>query len=311
MRRYLLQRLLTFPLVLLGMYACAVLLVMAAPGEGLESGEKDLPPEVLAERRVAFNFDQPWYRRYFLTWPRRLLIEGDLPSFQYDDFNVVDILRSSLPVSMELGVLALCLAIALGVGAGVISAARPGTLLDHACMTLSLIGISLPTFVIGSGLLMVFALWLRLVPVGGWGAPSQTLLPAVTLALPYAAYISRLVRMALREAASEEFVRAARARGLSERRILLDHMLPHALLPVLSFLGPAAAAIFTGSFVVEKIFAIPGLGIHVVESLHNRDQPLILAIVLLYGVFLAAFNLLVDLAYGWIDPRIRVGATAP
>ena len=310
MRRYLIQRLLSFPLVLLAMYACAVLLVMAAPGEGLETGEKDLPPEVLQQRRIAFNFDQPWYQRYFVTWPRRLLIDRDLPSFQYEDFNVVDILRASLPVSLQLGVLALSLAVVLGITAGVISAARPGTLLDHACMTLSLIGISLPTFVVGSGLLMLFALWLRLVPVGGWGRPAQTLLPAITLALPYAAYIARLVRMAMLEALSEEFVRAARARGLSERQILLDHVLRHALLPVLSFLGPAAAAILTGSFVVEKIFAIPGLGIHVVESLHNRDQPLILAIVLLYGVFLAAFNLLVDLAYGWIDPRIRVGAQA-
>ena len=153
-----------------------------------------------------------------------------------------------------------------------------------------------------------FAIWLHAVPVGGWGRPAQAILPAFTLALPYAAYIARLTRSALIDVYAEDYIRTARAKGLSEVRVLFDHALQNALLPVLSYLGPAAAAIFTGSFVVEKVFTIPGMGTHVVESINNRDQSLILATVMVYGVFLASFNLIVDLLYGVIDPRVRVGA---
>ena len=164
------------------------------------------------------------------------------------------------------------------------------------------------SYIVGAVLLIVVALWLRIVPVGGWGRPSQALLPAITLALPFAAYIARLTRSAMLDAFSEDYIRTARAKGLSEWRVLLDHALRNALLPVLSYLGPAAASIFTGSCVVEKIFTIPGMGTHVVESINNRDQSLILATVMVYSVFLASFNLIVDLLYGVVDPRIRVGA---
>ncbi len=297
-----------FPVVLLVVYGGAVLLVMAAPGEGLESGEKDLPPEVLAEKRKAYNFDQPPLERYFWTWPKRLVWDHDLPAFQYEDWTVVEIMRSALPVSLQLGVLALGLAVVIGVLVGVVSAARPGSLLDHLSVGLCLVGVSLPTFVVGAALLMVFALWLRAVPVGGWGRPMQALLPAITLALPYAAYIARLTRSGMLDALGEDYIRTARAKGLSEFRVLLDHALRNALLPVLSYLGPTAAAVFTGSFVVEKIFTIPGMGTHVVESINNRDQTLILATVMVYSVFLATFNLAVDVLYGFVDPRIRVGA---
>jgi oligopeptide transport system permease protein len=200
------------------------------------------------------------------------------------------------------------MAILLGVGAGVISAVRRGAWLAHVSSAAALVGISLPTFVVGAVLLIVVALWLRAVPVGGWGRPSQTLLPALTLALPYAAYIARLTRTALLDAYGEDFIRTARAKGLSETRVLFEHALPNALLPVLSYLGPAEAAIFTGSFVVEKIFAVPGMGTHVVESINNRDQSLILATVLAYAALLATLNLAVDLLYGLVDPRIRVGS---
>ncbi len=308
MLRFALRRLLMFPLLLVAVYACAVLLVMAAPGEGLEQGEREFSPEVLAQKRIAFNLDQPWWERYFWTWPKRLIWDRDLPAFQYEDWTVVEIMRSALPVSLQLGVLALGLAILIGVGTGVLAAARRGTWLDRLSIGLSLIGISLPTFVTGAVLLMIVGLWLRAAPIGGWGRPSQAILPALTLALPYAAYIARLMRSALLEAYAEDYIRTARAKGLSETRVLLDHALPNALLPVLSYLGPAAAAIFTGSFVVEKIFTVPGMGTHVVESINNRDQTLILATVLVYSTFLVAFNLIVDLLYGVIDPRIRVGA---
>jgi oligopeptide transport system permease protein len=318
MLRFILRRLVAFPLVLLAMYAGAVLLVMAAPGEGLEAGEKDLPPEVLAQKRVAYDYarvddagrivDVPWWERYFWIWPRRLIWDQDLPAHQYEDWTVVEIMVAALPVSIQLGILALAAAIAIGVGVGVISVAARGRWLDHATVGLCLLGVSLPTFVVGSGLLMIFGLWLGVAPVGAWGRPSEALLPALTLALPYAAYIARLTRAALLDAYSEDYIRTARAKGLPERRVLLDHALRNALLPVLSYLGPAAAAIFTGSFVVEKIFAVPGMGTHVVESINNRDQSLILATVLVYGAFLASFNLIVDLLYGVVDPRIRIGA---
>lgn len=310
MLRFALRRLLTFPLLLLVIYGTAVLLLFATPGEGLESGQRDLPPEVLAQKRAAYNYDQPALQRYFWTWPRRLLWDRDLPAHQYEDWTVVEILRSALPVSLQLGLLALSLAIILGLAAGAVAVAFRGRWLEHIAVGLALIGISLPTFVIGALLLVVFGLWLHAVPVGGWGSPSQALLPALTLALPYAAYIARLTRSSLLDAYSEDFIRTARARGLSETRVLLNHALPNALLPVLSYLGPASAAIFTGSFVVERIFTIPGMGTHVVESINNRDQTLILATVMVYAVFLASFNLLVDLLYGLVDPRIRVGARA-
>ena len=311
MLRYAARRLLAFPLLLLVIYGSAVLLIMAAPGEGLESGEKDLPPEVLAQKRVAYNYDQPWWQRYFWTWPKRLIWDRDLPAHQYEDWTVVEIMRSSLPTSIQLGVLALSLAILLGVAGGTCAAAFRGRWLEHVSVGLCLIGISLPTFVIGAVLLMVVALWLGALPVGGWGRPSQTILPAVTLALPYAAYIARLLRAALLDAYNEDYIRTAHAKGLSEARVLFDHALRNALLPVLSYLGPAAAAIFTGSFIVEKIFTVPGMGTHVVESINNRDQSLILATVMVYAVLLAIFNLLVDLLYGVLDPRIRVGAAGP
>jgi len=308
MLRYTLRRILTVPLVLFVVYAAAVLLVMAAPGEGLETGEKDLPPEVLEQRRRALNFDQPWWQRYFWTWPRRLVVDGDLPAFRYPDWTVVEIMQSALPVSLQLGVLALGVAVLLGVGAGVVSGAWPHSWTDRATLLLTLLGVSLPTFVVGAALVIVFGLWLRLVPVGGWGQPTQALLPALTLALPHAAYIARLTRGALLDAYAQDYIRTARAKGLPESRVLLDHALRNALLPVLGYLGPGAAAIFTGSFVVEKIFNIPGIGTHVVESINTRDQTLILATVLIYSTFLTVFNLLVDLLYAAVDPRVRVGA---
>lgn len=306
MVRFIARRLLGFPVLLLAMYGGAVLLILATPGDVFDAGERALTPEVLAEKRRAFNYDQPWYLRYFWTWPKRLIWDGDLPAHQYEDWTVVEIMRAALPVSLQLGVLALTLALLLGVSVGVASAAGRGRWWAHVATALGLIGISLPTFVVGTALLIVVGLWLRAAPVGGWGGASQALLPAVTLALPYAAYIARLTRGALLDAYREDYIRTARAKGLSETRVLLDHALRNALLPVLSYLGPAAAAIFTGSFVVERVFAIPGMGTHVVESINNRDPSLILATVLVYGAFLAGLNLAVDLLYGVVDPRIRV-----
>lgn len=344
MVRFALYRLLTFPVVLLAVYTAAVLLVLAAPGDGLETGEKALPPEVLQQKRIAYNFDRPvergaagqvpspahgavagaatdgadnaaaavepvpWWERCYWIWPRRLVWDQDLPAMQYDDWTVVDIVRAALPTSLQLGFFALVLALLLGIGAGFVSARARGSLLDHVALGLTLVGVSLPTFVVGAGLLVVCGLWLKLAPIGGWGRPAQVWLPALTLALPYAAVIARLTRSGLLDAQAEDYFRTARAKGLSVTQALARHALPNALLPVLSYLGPAAAAVFTGSFVVEQIFRVPGMGTHVVEAIRNRDHTLILATVLIYAGLLSALNLLVDLLYGWLDPRIRVGA---
>lgn len=307
MLRFVLRRLLTLPLLMLAIYGGAALLLVAAPGESLDTGARDLSPEVLHQRRIAFNYDQPWPVRYFWTWPRRLLWDRDLPTQHYQDWTVFEIIRAALPVSLQLGLITFALAVCLGLTVGVLAAVCHAGWFDRLAMAATILVVSLPTFVIGALLLIVFGVWLRWTPVGGWGAPGQALLPAITLALPYAAYIARLTRTAMHDALREDYVRTARAKGLPGWRVALDHALPSAMIPVLSYLGPTAAAVFTGSFVVEKVFNIPGMGTHVVEAIHNRDEPMILATVLVYGGLLAVCNLVVDLLYGLVDPRISVG----
>lgn len=305
---YALQRLMLFPLTLFLVYSGAVLLVLAAPGDPLESGLRDLPAEALEAKRRAYNYDQPWWQRYYWTWPKRLFWDGDLPAHQYEDWTVAEILRASLPISFQLGAVAFGLAVTLGIGVGVLAARYRGGWIEALTLAFTLIGVALPMFVVGALLIIVFGVWLRWAPVGGWGGPGQVILPAIALALPYAAYLARLTRAALLDASAEDYLRTARAKGLTRTQALLRHALPNALLPALSYMGPAAAAIFTGSFVVEKLFAIPGMGTHVVESINNRDQSMILATVMVYALLLCTFNLTVDLLYGAFDPRVRIGS---
>jgi oligopeptide transport system permease protein len=304
MAAYILRRLLYFIPTLLAIYTVAFLLMHAAPGSPFVQ-EKGLPPEVLEARKAEFYLDRPILEQYVL-YVRDLVTLRGHSSIRYPNRNVIhDILAPAFPVSLSLGICALGLAVVVGTAAGVISAARPRSPADYLCMTGAMIGISQPSFVIASLLLALFALVLRWLPVGGWGSPSQMVLPAAALAALPAAYIARLVRTGMLEVLSADFIRTARAKGLAERRVLLDHALRNAWLPVLGYLGPATAAIFTGSFVVEKIFAIPGVGTHFVDSALHRDHPLILATVLLYASLLVVFNLAVDLGYVWLDPRIR------
>ena len=304
MAGYILRRLLYFVPTLLAIYTVAFLLMHAAPGSPFVQ-EKGLPPEVLAAREAEFHLDQPIWKQWLLYGRDLVTLRGHT-SIRYPNRNVIhDILAPAFPVSLALGICALGLAVVVGTAAGVASAARPRSAVDSAAMAGAMIGISQPSFVIASVLMLVFAVALRWLPVGGWGSPSQIILPAMALAALPAAYIARLVRTGMLEVLSADFIRTARAKGLAERQVLLDHALANAWLPVLGYLGPAAAAIFTGSFVVEKIFAIPGVGTHFVDSALHRDHPMILATVLLYAVLLVAFNLLVDVGYAWLDPRIR------
>ncbi len=308
MTTYALQRLLQVPLVLFAVYAISVLMVAITPGDPLATGERELTPEARRAKEIKYNYDEPALKRYFYTWPiERLLIQRNLPAHRYEDWTVPEILAASLPVSLQLGLFAFCLALTGGTVVGIVSAARRNTWLDYASVALAMVGVSLPPFVIGAALLFVFSLWLGVLPVGGWGQVRQVVLPAVTLSLPFMAYIARLTRAGMLDVIDQDYIRTARAKGVSRSRVLLAHAFKNAFLPVLSYLGPAAAAILTGSFVVEKIFTVPGMGTHIVESVSNRDQTVVLATVLVYSAFLVLFNLLVDIAYGFIDPRIRLG----
>jgi oligopeptide transport system permease protein len=234
-------------------------------------------------------------------------VRGDFgPSMWYPEWSVNEILVNALPVSITLGVMALTLAVLAGVGVGAMAAVYRGGALDWLSLSIVLIGISLPSFVTASLLLLLFSVQLQWVPVGAWGSLTDPLLPAVALSLMPMAYIARLTRVAMIDVLSSDFVRTARAKGLSRPIVIWKHCLRNAILPVLSYLGPAAAAALTGSFVVEKVFNINGLGQHFVNSVLNRDRTLILGTVMVYSLFVLAFNLLVDIGYALVDPRIEI-----
>jgi oligopeptide transport system permease protein len=243
---------------------------------------------------------------FFGIYMKRLIVEGSLgPSVKVQGRTVEALLRPALPVSVTLGLLALLIASASGLVLGVRAGLKPSSFSDYASIGLSAVGLSLPSFVIGAVLIVVFGLKLRWFPVAGWGGYRELVLPSVTLALPYTAYIARLARGGTIEVMNEDFIRTARAKGLSETAVVLRHALKGALLPVVSFLGPAAAGIMTGSFVVETLFGIPGMGQWFVRGAINRDYSVVLGTALVYASLVTAFNLAVDLAYAWLDPRIR------
>lgn len=305
MRRLFFSRLLQAPLTLLAVYTITFLLAWALPGSAAMTDETRRPsPETLAALEARYNLHDPVSFYFGYAW--RVLTRADFgPSLRYTDWTVNEILAGSLPVSVTLGALAVIMAVAIGVPAGVIGAARPRSVRAAAALGLALVGVSVPTFVIGSGLLILFPVWLGIGRVGAWASPADAVLPAFTLALPIAAYIARLTRIGMAEALESDYVRTARAKGLSEFRILYRHALRNALLPVVSYLGPAAAGATTGSFVVEKVFNIPGLGQHFVSAVLNKDLFLIMGVTLVYATMLIGLNLCVDLLYALADPRIR------
>ena len=305
MTRLLASRLLQLPLILAVVFVVTFTLAWIVPGDPLQRAEgRKPPPQVQEAMRRQYNLHSPWA---FATSYLGRVARGDFgPSLQYQDRTVNDILARSLPVSATLGAAALAVGLIVGVLAGAIGALRPGSLLDVGSLAVALIGVSLPSFVTGTVLLVVVAGWLAWAPVGGWGGPMNLILPALTLGAAPAAYIARLTRLGLADVMASDFVRTARAKGAGHYRVLFRHAMKVALLPVLSFLGPAAAAAMTGSFVVEKVFDIPGLGEHFVNAVLNKDQFLILGVVLVYATMLIVFNLVVDLAYAFVDPRIEL-----
>jgi oligopeptide transport system permease protein len=279
-------------------------LMYLAPGSPF-AGERVAAPQVEAALRAHYGVPAS-ATEFFGVYMERLIVDRSLgPSLKVQGRSVGELLAPAIPVSVGLGLLALALAVTAGLALGVAAALRPRSALDQAAMGAALLGISVPNFVIGAGLVVVFALQLGWLPVAGFGGPRHLVLPAITLAAPYAAYVARLARAGMLEVLQQDFVRTARAKGLSEPAVILGHALRGALLPVVSFLAPAAAGILTGSFVVETLFGIPGMGPWFVKGAINRDYSLVLGTALFYATLVALLNLAADLLYGWLDPRVR------
>jgi len=285
--------------------ALSFMLTRLAPGGPFDE-EQALPPEIRANLEAAYGLDQPMHVQ-FGRYVRGLL-HGDFgPSFKFRDFTVGELIAGGLPVSLALGAAAMLLALALGLPAGTLAALSRGRALDRTVMAFAVAGISIPVFVVAPLLALVFGIWLRWLPVAGWeaGRPADMVLPVVALALPLVAFIARLMRGSLLEVLRAPWMRAARARGLPERTVILRHALPAALLPVVSYAGPAAAAVLAGSLVVETLFGLPGMGRHLVQGALNRDYTLVMGMVIVYAALMIALNLVADLLYAWLDPRIR------
>ncbi len=300
-----LSRLLTALPTLFVLVTLAFFMMRAAPGGPFDS-ERSLAPEIEAAIEAQYHLDEPLIRQYLHYLLD--LSHGDLgPSFQYEGYRVTELIAAGLPVSALLGGLALCLAVVVGVSIGIVAAQRRNHLIDHVLMTLSALGICIPAFVVAPLLILAFAVALGWLPAGGWSAGQwrDVLLPVLALALPQLAYVARLTRTSMVDVLQAPYVLAARAKGLPTRQILLRHALRPALLPVLSYLGPAAAALITGSVVIEQIFSIPGLGRYFVQAALNRDYTLVLGVVLVYGALIVLFNFVVDMLYGVLDPRVR------
>jgi len=290
--------------VLLVVASLTFILVRIVPG-GPFDADKNLPPEIIANLNAKYHLDKPVPEQYFLYLGR--LAQGDLGvSYKYVNRTVNDILADAFPVSLQLGTISLTLAVLIGVPLGAIAAVCRGRKEDVIAMFLSTLGISVPGFVIGATLIFIFAIKLRVLPVGLWESPWHVVLPAVTLAFSPAAYLARLTRASVLEIVEKDWVRTARSKGLSQWNTVLKHILRNSLIPVVTVLGPLTAIVITGSFVVEYIYAIPGMGRFFITAVMNRDYDLILGTTLVFAVLLIIANTFVDLAYQFLDPRMRI-----
>ena len=283
-------------------------LLRLAPG-GPFDGERRLPPSVEANLRAAYNLDAPLPAQYFTYWKN--LLSGDLgPSFRQKDFSVNDLIKAGLPVSLGLGASALGLALLMGLSIGITAGLKPGSMLDSWLMAFSNINIAIPTIVLAPVLILIFSVALSWFPAGGTGSIWHFILPSIALSLPYAAAVARLIRGSVAEVRNLPYVTTAKAKGLNRIRVVRKHVLPIALIPLISYLGPAAAGLLTGSVVVEQIFSLPGIGRYFVEGALARDYTLVMGVVVVYSAAILLFNFLVDITYGWLDPRIRANMQA-
>ena len=290
--------------VILVVITATFFLVRAAPG-GPFSSEKAVSPQVQAALEAQYKLDLPMHEQYFGYLYD--LLRGDMgPSFKYPGRSVDELIFQGLPVTAELGLYALIIAVIIGTLAGVMAALKPNTAQDYVPMSLAMVGICMPSFLLGPLLVLVFGIWLGWLPVSGWGdSPGDKILPSITLGAMYSAYIARLSRSGMLDVMSQDYLRTARAKGLPEHIVVIRHALRGGLLPVVSYLGPAFAGLLSGSFVVETIFQIPGLGRFYVQAAFNRDYTMILGTTTFLATLIVAFNFLSDVLAAWLNPRLR------
>jgi len=305
MTRYAIRRLLGAIPTLFIIITIAFFMMRAAPGGPFDK-DRQLPEAIEKNMLAHYNMDQPLWGQY-LDYLGGIVVGDFGPSFKYRDFTVKELIVTGLPASLRVGGTAMLLAIILGIGFGVVAALRQNTFVDYTVMATAMTGIAIPNFVMAPLLTLVFGVHLSLLPVAGWGdgAVRNLVLPVIALSLPQIAYISRLTRGSMVEILNANYVRTARAKGLAERIVVLRHALKGALLPVVSYLGPATAALATGSVVIETIFDIPGIGRYFVQGALNRDYTLVMGVVTFYAALIVALNLLVDLFYVLLDPKVR------
>lgn len=304
MLRYTLRRLVSILLVLWVVATGTFILMHAIPG-GPFASEKALPPEVLKNIQARYDLDDPLWQQY-VDYLKNIVTWNFGPSFKYPGRTVNDIINEGFPVSAQLGSLAIAAALLLGIPLGVIAALNRGKWMDNFVMVLGTIGYSVPSFIMATLLMVVFAVWLRWLPAAMWGMTwKQAVMPTICLMFLPMAFIARMTRSSLIEVLEQDFIRTARAKGLPERTVICKHALKNAIMPVVSWIGPLAAGLLTGTFVVEFIFAIPGLGRHFTTSIYNRDYTVIMGTTVFYSIWLVLFNFVVDILYGFLDPRIK------
>lgn len=303
--KFIAKRMAQAVLVLTVVITATFYLVRLAPG-GPFDADKALSMVVLESLNAHYHLDQPLYKQF--GYYVQGLVLGDFgPSFRFPGRTINEMMADGLPITFELGMYAILVALILGLTAGLLAALRPNTLLDYIPMSFSLLGICIPVFLLGPLCVLVFAIFLEWLPVSGWDSPLHKILPALTLGFAYAAYIARLCRGGMLEILSQDFIRTARAKGVSEGLVVVRHALKGGVLPVVSFLGPALAGLLSGSFVVETIFQIPGMGRFYVQAAFNRDYTLVMGTTILFSALVVVFNLLVDLISFWLNPRLRSG----
>jgi len=302
MRRFITQRIISMVITLWIIATLTFFLAKAIPG-GPFTKEKALPEAVERNIEARYHLNDPLIKQY-LDFMKNLL-KGDLgPSFRYEALTVNDIIAKGFPVSALLGAISILIALGLGLPAGIISAFKHNFWQDNFVMFFSILGISIPNFIIATLLMYIFGLKLKVLPVAGWGSFRYMILPAITLAAYPTAYIARLMRSSMLDVLNQDYIKTARAKGLSESKVMTIHALKNALIPVVTYLGPLIAAVFTGSFVIERLFYIPGLGRYYVTSIYDRDYTVILGTTIFYAAFLIFANFIVDIVYAFLDPRI-------
>ena len=304
MARHVLWRLLGLIPTLLMLITVAFFLMRAAPGGPFDS-EMLLPPDIEANLRAKYHMDESLLEQYF-SYLSQIAVLDFGPSIQYKDFTVNELIGQGMRVSLTIGLAAMVLAFFFGTGLGIAAALRQNTRVDYSLMGIAMLGISIPNFVIAPILILLLAVYAGWLPAGGWDwSIASMVLPVVTLALPVTAYVARLTRGSMIEVMHSNFIRSARAKGLPENIVIRRHALRPALLPVISFLGPATAGMISGSVIIERIFSIPGLGSYFVQGALNRDYSLVMGVVIFYGVLIILLNFLVDLIYAWLNPKVR------